>query len=353
MKITVNDISITYPDLAFAFNPVRVLIENYSGSDPITIAANGFYIEKEKSLILNSVSFELSAIAKSLFDRMQFYKVEQNDTTLIQSLECTIVVAGQQLTSFNFPVIWGALQIGETYTQSKHITYFRGYPFTVPLYVEGSVVLQYSADDGSLNDFISLGTGKYNLDISTIQASKSIKIGVYDERFYKIFDYTFDSTFGPERVLLPRGTLIDINIRDCPNEGIYLRWINKYGEYMYYLFQTNTESTTTKDDSINFDYVYYTTDFTDNYHFGTGKSIGKDISKSIKLFAHLIDLNTYNILLSLAGSPVVDMFAGYDSNNIAKWLSVNIQEGSFSRSTDNLQDFECYLSLNEIQVQKL
>ena len=70
MNTTVGDISISYPDLGFAFNPIRVIINNYTGDGNITLESNGIKIEREPYQGETSLSFELSAIAKSLFDRL-------------------------------------------------------------------------------------------------------------------------------------------------------------------------------------------------------------------------------------------------------------------------------------------
>lgn len=348
MITTVGDIEIIYPDLGFAFNPIRIFVNNYTVDDSLILESNGIKIEKEPYQETSTVTFELSAIAKSLFDRLQFYKIEENDTTLYKVLSFVIKNSSGTIYEGSIPVIWGALQIGETYTQNKTLTYFKGLPFTVPLYTEEEVVLKENGIE-----YRTVGPGKLNINISDITSKGNIVIELFDEYLRKTFDYTFDYTFGPQRVLVPRNLKIDINVIDCYEDGIYLRWINKYGEYNYYLFQSSNQSITTKNNSIAYDSIFYSVSLTDNYHFGTGKSIGKDIEENIKLYASLVDSITFDLLIGLIESPVIDMFLGYDADNKQNWISVSVAEGTYVKGTSELQDFELYMIPNKRQLQTL
>ncbi len=338
--------TISYPDLGFAFNPIRIIIENYTQGEAITLESSGVTIQREPIAGTDNLTFELAAIAKSLFDRLEFPFIQEQDTTLLKTLNFTLSNSSGVLLSGSIPVLWGALQIGEKYTQNKTLTYFKGFPFTVPLYTEGEIVLKANGVE-----YKTIGPGKHNLDISDINSS--VVIEAFNEYSRKVFDYTFDFTFGPQKVLTPNNLKIKVNVVDCPNEGVYLRWINKYAEYNYYLFGSGVSSSTTRSIDIAYENIYYTTDLTDNYHFGTGKNIGKDIDQTIKLYAPLVDSDTFDFLLSLAESPVVDMFTGYDSTGKANWISISILDGTFAKSTSILQDFELFLVPNLKQVQTL
>lgn len=360
MKVTANGLTITYPDLGFAFNPIRVLVEGLSQGGYIAIEANGIKIEREAISTAKSISFDLSAIAKSLFDRLEFHKIEMQDKTLYKELEFRVYDAEsikheQPIGGGKIPILWGALQIGEKYTQNKVLTYFRGYPFTFPLYIEKEILLEAVNEQNDIFPFGFLGKGKYNLTLNEIEADKHIKIKSVSSSEYRIFDYTFDYTFGPQRVNAQNVIELDLNIKiaDCVPDGIYLRWINKYGEYNYYLFQSSNETSVVKNRDVEFNNVYHTTDLTSGYHQGIGKNIGKSIEQTKKLFAHLVDIEAASFLQHLVESPIVDMFLGYGENNTEMWVSVNIQEGTFVKSTASLQDFEFILIPQNKLVQTL
>lgn len=354
MKTTVNNINIVYPDLGFAFNPIRVFVDNLKEDNSVTLEVGSIKITREVAPTSKSISFDLSALAKSLFDRLDFNLIEEQDTTLLKKIDFKLYNNDFSLTG-TIPVLWGALQIGERYTQNKTLTYFKGYPFTLPLYLEKKILLEAINERDEIFPFSFVGPGKLNLDISKVEAFKSIKIMSVGSSMYAIFDYTFDSSFGPERVTTSNVIDLDINIKvaDCTPDGVYLRWINKYGEYNYYLFNSSNQTSKTKNSDIKYDNVYFTTDLSNNYHHGTGKNIGKEIEQSMKLFAHLVDAETVDFLQHLVESPVVDMFLGYDENNSAKWVSVDIQDGTFAKSTAVLQDFEFFLIPNNKLVQTL
>lgn len=357
MKATANGLTITYPDLGFAFNPIRVLVEGLNQGGYIAIEANGIKIEREAISTSKSISFDLSAIAKSLFDRLEFHKINEIDTTLLKNIEFKIYTSKSSVAIYdgNIPVLWGALQIGEKYTQNKTLTYFKGYPFTFPLYIEKEILLEAVNEQNDIFPFGFLGKGKYNLTLKEIEAYKHIKIKSVSSSEYSIFDYTFDYTFGPQRVNAQNVIELDLNIKiaDCVPDGIYLRWINKYGEYNYYLFQSSNETSVVKNRDVEFSNVYHTTDLTSGYHQGIGKNIGKSIEQTKKLFAHLVDVETASFLQHLVESPIVDMFLGYGENNTEMWVSVNIQEGTFVKSTASLQDFEFILIPQNKLVQTL
>lgn len=349
---TANDIKISYPDLGFAFNPMRIFISNYDSDLTITLNAAGTQIKREVAFAETSLSFELSAIAKNLFNRLDFYKVSGLDTTLFKRLDFTLSNNEGLIHSGSIPVIWGALQIGETYTQSKKLTYFKGYPFTVPLYVDNFIMLKANGEE-----FESFEPGKYNIDVSGTDYGNKLILSGFKVGDRGVFNYKFDRTFGPRRTLTPVGLNIEIDIVSCPSDGMYLRWINKHGEYNYYLFQSNTQSTTTKKIDLALHEAFYTTALKGQYevyHRGTSKSIGKTIEESIKLFAPLVDSETADMLQDLLESPIVDLFDGYEYDKVVpRWINIVIADGTFTRSTSHLQDFEFYIVPNPKQVQTL
>ncbi|MFR9166364.1 MAG: hypothetical protein ACLVKO_09195 [Dysgonomonas sp.] len=363
-----NGMVIKYPKLGFAFNPIRITLESfiYKGQAARLVVNDTITIDRFPDPITNTVHFDLSPAARSIFNAQDLCKINSKGHCFLKKdikFEIKTSKNWKVEDAIFIPVIWGALQIGEVYSQTKTLTCFRGYPFTVPLFLESEYMstekfsIKYRYDDEPYDDFPavntetgSIGGGKYNLDISGIPARRQIVLRVDSQKSGGIFDYTFDYTF---RRIEADTVMIKINVVDCPNEGVYLRWINQYGEWCYYLLQSGAESTTVKDIDVKFDNLYGTTYFVDRYHGGIGKSVGKDIETSTKLFVSLADENTYRHLLSLVQSPVVDMFAGYDDAGEPYWISVTLKDGTFARSTDDLQDFECFLIPNKTLIQTL
>lgn len=350
----------SYPDLGFAFNPLSVVVEttkdmelkmevSCNSSTPISVVRNTFN---------NKVVFDLSGIARSFFDREEFKNIEEQDKTLYKKIRFKLIVNNNPIQSEVIPVIWGAMQIGEIYKQSKQLTAFKGYPFTVPFFTtsEDGEDISYITDHSSTVIWLcNAANGKYNFDIQDliIAANSKIKLVIskgteYTSTFDESFDYTFRG--------LPIGTYyIDIDVKECNKEGYYLRWINRWGEWNYYLFHQKSESNQTTDNTVQFDQYFTSINFDDKgYHPGTGGSIGKTVKRTIGLYASLVDSDTFDFLSQVVQSPVVDLYIGESrSANMSEWMNVRTQAGTFAKSSDHLQDFELNLILPEIFTQNL
>jgi len=146
--------------------------------------------------------------------------------------------------------------------------------------------------------------------------------------------------------------VITLNVSEC-TKGYYLRWINKHGEWCYYLFQGN-ESTEIKNSDVNIQHFIQTVDFIDGYHLGTNSVQEKNIQKSVKIYASLVDEDEFNLLISLPQSVNVDLFCGYDVDGKTElWKGVNISDGTFAKSTEILRDFEATMLLPQSFNQSL
>ncbi|MFV0469742.1 MAG: hypothetical protein ACK5MK_12540 [Dysgonomonas sp.] len=364
----------SYPDLGFAFNPLPVAIEttesaeirieaSFQGNAAVSIVRNTF---KGKDGT-NNVVFDLSGIARSFFDRDEFclvrkkkyilldkrIDVRMKDEELYKQLNFKIIVKDNVICEASVPIIWGALQIGETYTQSKKLTAFRGYPFSFSLFsAEAPENIIWRSNGDGFEEYTNvLQAGKHNLNIDTFlwhDDVRSVDFVIDKGENYSPFDYTFDYTFrgfGVDSVKIK----IDVE-DDCDDEACYLRWINRWGEWNYYLFHRKSESSQTTDNSVQFDSYFTTVGFDSvGYHPGTGGSIGKTVKQTIGLYASLVNSDTFDFLSQLVQSPVVDLFMGYadDMASTERWVNVKTQAGTFAKSSDHLQDFEFNLIMPE------
>jgi hypothetical protein len=334
---------VNYPTLAFAFNPIRVDVSE-NDMDIVYCEAGGIFLERETRD--GKTSFDLSAIAQSLFDRKEF-RPKTFDNVLMKTLTVE-VFNGPDYETFNISVIWGALQIGETYSQKKTLNWFKNLPFTAPLLLAGSIDLKMKYDNTGYSDYMQLHQGKHNIPINAPDANRFVYLGT-DNGGQGVFDYTFDYTFRTESGNYE--TLITLIVNEC-TDGIYLRWINKYGEYCYYLFNQGVESREISNSNIDIR-ERLVTEYISGYNSGTNHPLTKEVEKSIRLSAPLVDGDTFKFLYSLIESPVVDLFNGYGDNNTEKWVGVNIAAGTFIQDNTPLQDFECAMVLPEIFNQSL
>ena len=335
--------TINYPALAFAFNPI--IIEVLGLTEPVRIIAEGVTLEREQKN--GKAVFDLQAIVQSLFNRKDFYKVPPTDTILLKRVSFE-VRSGGDVESASFDVIWGALQIGEVFSQTKTLTWFKNLPFTFPLYLSEAKQVLRRYDQNRYKEIGIHQKGKYSLRIP-VNATERVVFRVNAGNEGGVFDYTFDYTF---RAISKDTIIITLLVNECTN-GIYLRWINKHGEYCYYLFNQGITSDDVRNSDIELNEFLTTIDYVDGYHLGTNKALLKEAQKSTRLYAPLVNDDTHKFLASMVESPVVDLYRGKDDNGNDIWISVNIAPGTTTRDKSPLQDFECSLIFPKTFTQSL
>ena len=168
-----------------------------------------------------------------------------------------------------------------------------------------------------------------------------------------VFDGTFDITFmaisgggNPNRI-----RTIDIDRHH--NEGIYLRWIDRHGFTAYWLFKVGDEQHTISQ-IIAASRANYAT-YRERYGFtgNAGERGAMQRVDVVPLCVPLVDKTTWEYLQDVASSPVVDMFAGMDSNNNPIWLQVSVQAATYTKTRDELQDFTINLLPPQTPIQRL
>lgn len=370
-----GDNEVFYPHFAFAFNPICVRVKTLAetsvvlsvkreGEDnPIEITRETFKANGE-----NNVYFDLSAVARSLFDRTDFHKSQNAgdsflaaDQDLFKTLLFNIVVGKTEFPiDFSIPVVWGAMQIGERYSAQKNLKMFRGYPFAVPFFFMEKAgmeetMLSVREDSGAWSERKPIAEGKHYLMTGGVfTPQKRLTLWVdnsENDGLVSTFDYTFDYTF---RGLSENSFVINVDVLDTcrDDKSYYLRWINTHGEYCFWLFNPQVESTKVENKSVEFDQYYTTVDYTGNYHVGTGKTVGKSVEKTVQLYADFVDSADFDFLMGIVQSPVVDLYMG-NVDGVDKWMSVNIQPATYPKGKEHLQDFSFILEYPRTHIQSL
>lgn len=144
----------------------------------------------------------------------------------------------------------------------------------------------------------------------------------------------------------------DTSPRDA---GTYLRWLNRRGEFSYWLF-TNSKLRTVTTMADNFA-RYYEGDpsIPENGLYRNAQKASYREAREMTLGAVGLSLEEYEDLCSLATSPVVDMLLPDTTEE--RWQRVNVAAGTFERnirrSTPSLQDLEFVIELPERNTIKL
>ena len=329
-----NDHQIQYPDaVCFCFNPQEITIQTDSIIS-ISISANG------ETCVDNRHSNSRKVYADISYYMRSFFSISEN---LLESIFISVEVSSST-DSFSFTThcIWGAINIGEVFNDSRIVTWFRNFPFTFSLFIEEEGTTVSVCYDGNEYKTKSLPAGLNHINVSEWFpfAKEFVVIGLEGNRANGTFDYTFDYTFG---IAINDGYVNKIVI-DNSKCGIYLRWIDRHGVYQYWLFQEGDNMLQIETDG---ELLYQ--DYSDDRYsyWGVNRYHAKIMQKTIKACATLVDWNTINMLSTLCSSPLVDLYFS------RKWIPVKLSNKTFTRSWKPLQNFEIEIVLPEIISQRL
>lgn len=225
--------------------------------------------------------------------------------------------------SFNYKVIKAVYQysekkqilnrgtkffLHEPFGDKYYLTVYEGYPFSIGFYGEN---LMFTVD-GIEKSFNTLESA-FRLIVSTGDALWN----------------SFNSSF---HKILFNGKIMEIEVKDI-SCGVYLKWINKYGAWDYWLFDEVSNTQKTKGiGSIENDFSNITDTISPEV------SMGKESQEEISLTTFLSIENAHRVR-SIIESPKVYLYLGQYGQAIdtTNWLEVSIDSKSTKISTHGLK----------------
>ena len=356
--------NISYPDaICFAFNPMLIKVTGNSYTKmTVTVATSAQGAGYTETRYPNSDGHcwaDMESYAQGFFDKWTWGDLSPTavqKTGLGMTVYYTVKLysgSSSETHTLNSYVIWGSMVSGETYNGYRRLKWFTNFPFSIGLYANqsGRVAL---CNDGSPTTTKQLNSaGVWNVPLTSYAANKFITIQDYGGATFTptTFDDSFDLTFS--QLASAQGQVVmRVDLDKQTNEGIYLRWIDRHGFYVYYLFKRGDEQRKVetggnfiRENMMQYDDVY-------GYSSGNGRQQWMDRNDVQPLCVPLVDKETWDFLFGVCCSPIVDMFVGYNSNNIPKWKPVRVQAGTYTRiEKDHLQDFICNLLMPKIEYQ--
>lgn len=309
---SVEGIVVNYPDetvAVFGRNPVE--ITKFTGTSIVMEVTDGTNtVKDERSPFGGGCFFDLSYYMQVLFNTDNLGAVDYDsyvsDNGLAKSYDVKLTFQNgtSSLGSLSFTLlgVWASALPPAVQTVRRFI----GYPFVASL---------LTPSKGKVKG----GSVSYDAP------SESVSFAVHPSESADMVVTTDEQT---------------VNIKVEPGcKGVYLRWIDGYGRYCHWLFRKG-EVTTDVSDTGQVKRRNTGTDF------GVRRT-GKEVGQSVEVCAPLVDGDTFDFLLGVVASPVVDMYSD------GGWVCVNVDGGSLVRERSELQDFIIEVVLPDIIVQRL
>ena len=196
-----------------------------------------------------------------------------------------------------------------------HLNYWNGYPFDLTIYFSDNTNLEvYNVTNGSNNSFMGYPFKVLRFVFSDGRIDSNIEdVLSIQEGFNNL---NFDDNFN-----LSLNKIVD----HCPN-GIYLKWINSFGGWNYWLFNRGQENLKTKElGALNNDF----NNLEDT--ISPLVSLGKTSESAIKVREQRIKEYDKVMLSDLLDSAKVYLFTGlpFSQNTFNDWIEVNLSAGTF------------------------
>lgn len=349
-----NNGVITYPNqTVFAFSPNTLYVtipDTLPDNSPVTITGNG--LSFTRNCLNGSVIFPLDGLLKSLFDAESISRVTEGvDMQEMQSIKSLDVKVYYNYTlqatyeTLSFTVIWGALQLGETYNVVTQKKWWVNLPFTTGIIgASTNTVLAKFGGNSTINlgEKGSIGTLISPEDITGHTQDQLLIVQFADGVQITTFGIEFDKTFQSENVGVLK--LIPYTCTD----GHYLRWVNQIGDFEYHLlkqsFDTGISTETGAKELVN----YYPTSESDTL-IGRSRITQKTGRDSLLAGDVAIDEYDYQKLKYLLLSPIVQ----YYNQVTQKWIGIRISDATLSPENEVLKQFNCTIVFPDYYTQHI
>lgn len=193
------------------------------------------------------------------------------------------------------------------------------------------------------------GIFELNPAISFPQATFSAEYDIILENVSSaIFDIDFDFPFPDVSKIIYE----TVNLHICNDQdGIYLRWIDRFGFVQFYLF-VEGESTVKSKASTN---VIQVERMVNGLNFGgLERPIDVTNTETRKCCAVNLPKQILEYVKTIVNAPIVDLYLGKNKAGTELWLPVNVADGSYKTDPDTmLSDYEITIQLPENISQSL
>lgn len=328
------------------------------GTDTIRLypSPSGFFSYNFKELIttlLNTSNFK-DNLSPSLLSSYVYDWSYQS--LLFGDIDFNLVLQDESVETASKSVYWlsGYVQL---------TNYKRLYP-SLDLLIDKSTLLQRPLNDSYYNFFSKYWVG-YPFDLTFL---KIVDTSINIENLTNAVSYDFNAiNTDVERLVFSDGRtdvtiedalpLIngynDLNINSQFNillqkivptctDGHYIKFINSFGGWSYWLFYKGNENLSTKEVGFLFNDNSNLEDTISPY-----VSMGKTSETSLQISQDSITEFEYTILKDLLDSPKIYLFTGtpFSQNTFNDWVEVNLKAGNFRTSNSRGDQYNLNLTI--------
>lgn len=292
--------------------------------------------------------FDIRRYLQILFDDLEHSRIDYDpmfaDSPLKRTARVTVHWytgnSQQALVTFDVDAIWGAISARESSGGIMRRKWFVHYPFTVDVFAKNGTAFDVQVD-GKQADIMYYNheadaTGATAYHRYLLNPAKIIDPSTVVRSVHIAVPHSLVLKNDTEAVGLVAYTL-DI---DRSTNGAYLRWIDRQGRYCYYLFkEIGSASAVSASSTWERGDMNTPTAYVEGVNVETPVQQHLNCKATRSLGAKLVDSETFDFLLTLTRSVVVDVFDGYSANNTPQWHRVNIVPSSYERTGKRYQDF--------------
>lgn len=241
---------------------------------------------------------------------------------------------------YGIDVIWGAMSARESSGGVMRRKWFVAFPFTIDVYAKEDTTFDVQIDGKQSDVVIKTNEKDAKRDSPyhryLMNPAKAIDPSTAARSVYIAAPKSLVLKNDEESVGLV-AYMLDI---DRSTSGIYLRWIDRQGRYCYYLFKEIGQAATIAATSTwERNDMAVPTSYVKGVNIETSARQHLTQKTTRTLGAKSVDTETFDFLLTLARSVVVDVFDGYDTDNRPLWHRVNIVPGSYEKTAKRYQEF--------------
>lgn len=198
-------------------------------------------------------------------------------------------------------------------------------------------------EKATMGNALEDGIFDLNPAVSFPQAVRSAQYNIVLENVGSaIFDMGFDFSF-PDMSKIVYET---VNLHICNDrDGLYLRWIDRFGLMQFFLFVEGTSTIKSKASSN----VVQVERSIGGVNFGSlERTIEVTNTETRKCCAVNLPKDILEYVKTIVNAPIVDLYMGKNKGGTELWLPVNVADGNYTTDPDTmLSDYEITIQLPE------